>query len=328
MMDAGKNRQNPLILVTGANGFVGVALVRRLLTDGWSVRAAVRTPGAKRLSKKPGLEMVPVGDISGATDWQAALAGIEVVIHLAARVHVMEDRSADPLAAYRVTNVEGTRRLAQMAAAAGCRRLVFVSSIKANGEGRDQPYTEADPPQPLDPYGVSKWEAEQALAAIGRETGLETVVLRPPVVYGPGVKANILRLLQAIDRGWPLPLGSINNRRSLIYVGNLVDALVTAAFHPRAARQTYMVSDGEDVSTPELVRRMAIALNRSARLLPFPPALMRLIGRLTGKTAAVNRLLESLTVDSARIRQDLGWQPPFSMAQGLAEMVRHYMAGS
>jgi nucleoside-diphosphate-sugar epimerase len=255
----------------------------------------------------------------------------------------MDDPAADPLTEFRTVNVEGTAQLAREAAKAGVRRLVFISSIKVNGEENSTPYTPDSPPNPSDPYGISKWEAEQALRKIEAETGLEVVVIRPTLVYGPGVKANFLNMMKIISRGIPLPLASITNRRSLIYVGNLVDALTICAKHPAAAGQTYLLSDGEDVSTPELIRRVAHALKVPARQFSFPTSLMRMAGKIldgnfglfkskTEKTiqnlefktqnrftGAVNRLTGSLTVDSSKIRRELGWVPPFTMDEGLAE---------
>jgi nucleoside-diphosphate-sugar epimerase len=258
------------------------------------------------------------------TVWEGALAGVDTVIHLAARVHIMDDTAADPLTQFRKVNVEGTARLAREAAKAGVRRLVFISSIKVNGEETGTPYTPDSPPNPADPYGISKWEAEQALLTIGAETGLEVVIVRPTLVYGPGVKANFLNMIKVVHRGIPLPFASISNKRSLIYVGNLVDALAVCATHPSAAGRTYLVSDGEDVSTPDLIRMTAAALGVPARLFPFPLSLMRLVGKITGKTAAVNRLTGSLTVDSSRIRSELGWKPPFTMREGLRETAKWF----
>jgi nucleoside-diphosphate-sugar epimerase len=306
------------VLVTGATGFVGRALCLRLLAKGCAVRGTLLA-SEDPASLPDGVEPVTVQPLGAATPWSHALAGIDTVVHLAARVHIMADPAADPLAEFRGVNVEGSSRLAREAAAAGVRRLVFISSIKVNGEESAVPYGADSPVHPCDPYGVSKWEAECALRRIEAETGLEVVVVRPTLVYGPGVKANFLSLLRVVGRGIPLPLGSIANRRSLIYLGNLVDALAACGSHPAAAGRTYPVSDGEDVSTPELIRRAARALGRPVRLVPFPVGLLVLAGRLTGRSGAVRRLSESLSVDSSCIRQELGWRPPFTMAQGLAE---------
>ena len=315
----------PNILVTGATGFIGRPLCSRLLADGALVSAAV-WKGEPAYNMQPGVHCVPIESIGPDTDWALALRGVDTVIHLAARVHVMDERSEEPLAAYRRVNVAGTERLARMAAANSVKRLVLMSSVKVHGEESPKPYTEQDSPAPLDPYGVSKLEAEEILRKISAETGLEVVVIRPPLVYGPGVKANFYKLLGISARGLPLPFGSVNNARSLVYLGNLIDAICLCSKHPLAAGQTFLVRDGEDVSTPELVRRLAGALGCPARLFPFPPGLMRLTGRLTGRTAAVDRLLGSLTVDDSKIRKELGWKPPFPMSEGLKETAEWYKA--
>lgn len=297
------------ILVTGASGFVGQALCPELRRRGHEVVAASRAE---------------VGDIGPATDWP--LAGIEAVVHLAARVHVMADAAADPWGEYRRVNVEGTRRLAEQAAGAGVRRLVFLSSIKVNGDDSgERPFTEDDPPDLDDPYGRSKWQAEQALAEVAGASGLEVVTVRPPLVYGPGVKANFLALMRACRRRLPLPLGAVANRRSLIGLNNLVDALALCVAHPAAAGRTYLVRDGEDLSTPELIRRLSRALGVAPRLLRVPPALLRLGGRIAGRRAAVERLLGSLVVDDSRIRRELGWVPPVPVDDGLARTARWFL---
>jgi nucleoside-diphosphate-sugar epimerase len=306
------------VLITGATGFVGRFLCFRALAEGWSVR------GTMLASESPAslvtvVEPVVINPLGSDTFWGAALAGVDTVLHLAARVHIMDDPLADPLAEFRRVNVEGTAHLAQEAAKAGVKRFVFISSIKVNGEESPTPYTTESSPMPSDPYGISKWEAEQALRNIEAETGLEVVILRPTLVYGPGVKANFLNLMKILSNGIPLPLASVTNKRSLIYVGNLVDALATCAIHPAAAGNTYLVSDGEDVSTPDLIRRIAAALGVPARLFSVPISLMRLAGVVTGKNDAVKRLQGSLTVDISKIRRELNWQPPFTMEEGLRE---------
>lgn len=306
------------ILVTGATGFVGHRLCAKLLAEGWAVRGTL-LPDESLAALPPDIEPAIIEPLGPETHWQHALEGIDTVIHLAARVHIMDDPASDPLTEFKKVNTEGTARLAAEAARCGVKRLVFISSIKVNGEETDTPYTEESPAKPADPYGISKWEAEQALRQIEAETGLEVVIVRPTLVYGPGVKANFRKMMQTVQRGIPLPLASIINQRSLIYVGNLADALATCATHPVAAGKTYLVSDGEDVSTPELIHQAAKALGVPARLLPFPVSLMRLAGKLTGKSGAVNRLTGSLTVDSSKIRRELDWVPPFTMEQGLKE---------
>ena len=321
------------VLITGANGFVGQLLCAAMLKQGWRIRAALRLPHQMPAGVKP----VIIGEIDGKTGWAEALRGVDVVIHLAARVHVMKDAAADPLAEFRKVNLHGTANLAQQAARAGVKRLVYVSSVKVNGEntlsppsansGQAKPspqgggerttFTETDMPAPQDPYAISKWEAEQALHHVARETELEVVIVRPPLVYGPGVKGNFAQMLAAVAKGIPLPLASVRNQRSLIYVGNLVGALIACATHPAAAGQTYLVCDGEDVSTPDLLRRLAAAMEVSSRLFPCPPALLRLAGKLAGKSEQIERLLGSLQVDSDKMRRDLNWQPPYSLQQGL-----------
>ena len=301
-------------LVSGANGFVGRALCRHLKAHGHAVVPAVRNASGI-------VDEMVVGNIDGATDWQPALSGCDAVVHLAARVHVMDDTAQNPLALYRATNTEAMLNFARQAAAAGVKRFVFISTIKVNGEGREAPYRESDVPAPEDAYAISKWEAEQGLQRIASETGLEVVILRPPLVYGPGVKANFLRLLQTVKRGWPLPLGAIRNRRSLLFLGNFVDAIRLCVEHPAAAGQTFLLDDGQAVSTPELIRAVARAMGRPSRLLAVPIALLRFAGTLLGKRAAVDRLTGSLYVDSSAIRSQLGWVPPFSMEAGLAQTV-------
>jgi nucleoside-diphosphate-sugar epimerase len=305
------------ILVTGAAGFVGRALLPRLLAEGRRVRAAVREP-SKELPA--GVDSACVGEIHADTDWHAALAGVDAVVHLAARAHVLDEASPDAFALYRAVNALGALKLAEAAAAAGVRRFVFLSSVRAHGaRTTGAPFTESSPLAAEDPYGRSKAEAEVGLARVARGTALEPVVLRPPLVYGAGARGNFARLVKLVGRGIPLPLGSVRNRRSLVYVGNLVDAIVRSLDHPAAAGQTFLVSDGEDVSTPELVRRIARALGRPARLIAVPPALLRLGGALAGRKDDVARLLDDLVVDSSPIRRTLAWRPPYTLDQGLTE---------
>ena len=301
-------------LVTGANGFVGAEIVRQLRAQGLAARGAVRTVA--------GADEVAVGDIGPDTDWSAALAGVDRVIHCAARVHQMDDRASDPLAAFRAVNRDGTAALARQAAAAGATRLVFLSSIKVNGEttrGR-APFTAADAASPQDPYGQSKWEAEQDLHAIAAETGLEVTIVRPPLVYGPTVRANFARMVSWVARGRPLPFGLCNNRRSLVAVANLASLAIAASRHPAAAGATLMASDAESVSVRELLAQIGIAFGRPARLLPVPVALLRLLGSVIGQRAAIDRLCDPLLVDGAPTRALLGWHPPVTMAEELARM--------
>lgn len=311
------------VLITGANGFIGRAASEVLTQTGYRVKRAVR--GAASEAGAPA-DSVVVGDIAQAPQWIPALRGIEVVLHLAGRAHIMpkRDTAAAPAAAFHRTNVIGTETLARAAAVAGVRRLVFVSSIKVNGESTgEQPFRETDPPHPEDHYGRSKWEAESRLRAIAAQTGLEVVIVRPPLVYGPGVKGNLARLLQAIDRGIPLPLGSVDNRRSLLGVGNLVDALRLCIEHPHAAGQTFLLGDGTELSTPALIRLLAAALDRRARLLSVPVPLLRLAARVTS-SATLQRLTDSLRIDTTLVRTALAWQPPYSVEQEIDAMVRAY----
>ena len=303
------------LLVTGAGGFVGRPLCRELAHRGYRVRAAMRTRG--QLSADG--ETVTVGDVDAATKWADALKGVDTVMHLAARVHVMKDKSADPLTEYLKVNLYGTSNLAQQAASAGVKRLVYVSTVKVNGEqtSEERPYIESDVPDPQDPYAVSKLQAEEVLHSISVETGLEVVIVRPPLVYGPAVKGNFFSLLAAIDKGVPLPLAGANGLRSMVYVGNLVDALVACATQPAAAGQTYLVSDGEDVSTAMLVEKLSHALGRNSRSFYLPPGLLRAAAIVLRRTEQVDRLFGSLRVNDQKLRTELGWAPPYTMEQGL-----------
>lgn len=309
------------VLITGASGFVGRALCEEMGRRGAKLKIAIRTP--QLFDTK--LEHVVVGAIDDATDWEYAVKGVRLIIHLAARVHVMRDVCNNPLDQFRKINVEGSAHLARCAARSGVKRFVYVSSIKVNGDGAyEGSYSEQSRPDPQDPYGISKWEAEQALHSVAAETGLEVVIVRPPLVYGEGVKGNFIQMLNVLSRGLPLPLSSVNNRRSLVYVGNLVDALITCATHPAAAGQTYLVSDGEDISTSDLLRRLGAEMGRPARLFPCPTRWLIWAGMMMGRADQVQRLLGSLEVDSGRIRRELNWIPPFSMQQGLQATAEWY----
>ena len=303
------------LLVTGANGFVGHALCKEAITRGINTSKATRCHCELLTNAKSFV----VGDIDGATDWSMALKDCDVVIHLAARVHVMLDSADDPLTEFRKVNTVGTEHLARSAAAKGVKRFVYVSSVKVNGEETigNQSYSEKNQPNPQDPYGISKWEAEQALQRVAEETGLEVVIVRPPLVYGAGVKGNFSQMVTVLKCGVPLPFASVCNKRSLIYVGNLVDAILLCATHPAAVGQTYLVSDGEDMSTSDLLGKIRILLGQSPRLFAFPIALLKLAGRLTGKSKQIERLIGSLQIDASKIRRELGWVPPYSMQQGL-----------
>ena len=363
-----------LTLVTGAGGFVGHPLCKELFQRGYRVRGAMRSQG--QLSAAG--ETVTVGDIDASTKWGDALRGVDTVIHLAARVHVMKDRAADPLTEFLKVNLYGTSNLARQAADAGVKRLVFVSSVKVNGEstapvstlssdpltpgtlfhgtlssdtlspnpsplkgeGKNEQagegkgdragggkndeasevkvmFAETDEPDPQDPYAISKMQSEQVLQKIAKETGLEAVIVRPPLVYGPGVKGNLLRLLDAIDKGIPLPLAGANNLRSMVYVGNLVDALIACATNPAAAGQTYLVSDGEDISTAMLVEKISRLLGRNNRMFYLPPGLLRAAAKMLGRAEQTDRLFGALRVNDQKLRGELGWKPPYTMEQGL-----------
>ena len=308
------------VLVTGATGFVGRAFVAHAPARGLEVVAAIRGPGAALPGR---VRAVAVGDLAGPVDWPAALEGVDAVVHLAARVHVMHDASADPAGDYRRVNVDATVALARAAEAAGVRRFVFASSVKALGESTpaDRPFDDATPPHPEDPYGASKLEAERALHAIGAAGRIEAVVLRPPLMIGPGVRGNLRLLARAVGAGVPLPLGAIDNRRSLLSVGNFADALALALVHPGAVGGTFLIRDGEDLSTPALVRRIARAMGRRARLWPVPVGLLRAAGAVAGRADAVARLTESLRIDDAGWRAATGWTPPLDVDAGIASMV-------
>lgn len=305
-----------MILVTGGNGFVGAAVLAAIAERGQPARAAVR-----RAPCFPGshTEYALGLDLASDTDWTKALTGIHTLIHTAARVHVMRDSGPDTIAEYRRTNVDGTLRIARQAADNGVRRFVFISSIKVNGERTTagRPFRASDVPAPIDPYGTSKHEAESALREVAAETGLEVVVIRPVLVYGPGVKANFASMMQWLTRGLPLPLGAIHNTRSLVALENLVDLILTCVDHPAAAGETFLISDGEDLSTTELLRRLSCALGVSPWLLPVPEAFLKFGARVAGRRDMGRRLFESLQVDIAHTTHVLGWTPPVSVDQGL-----------
>lgn len=309
-----------MILVTGGTGFVGAALLRQLLRDGVETATSVR--GSVTAAIKD-VQYHRLDGMSSITDWSAALEGVSAVVHCAARVHVMKDSANDPLKAYREVNVEGTLNLARQAARIGVRRFVFVSSIKVNGEHTllGHALSADDEPAPVDPYGLSKLEAEQGLLQLAAQTGMEVVIVRPPLVYGPGVKANFASMMRWVSRGVPLPLGRIHNARSMVALDNLVDLLVTCLKHPAAAGQTFLVSDGDDVSTTELLRRTARAMGKRALLLPVPASWLEMVAALLGKRAMAQRLCGSLQVNIDKTRSVLGWEPPLTLDQGLKKAV-------
>lgn len=336
-----------MILVTGSDGFVGTAVCREMLRRRIPVRGCLWQPA----SLPDGCESIVVGDIGAHTEWNNALVDVEAVVHLAARVHIMDDEAIDPISEFRKTNVEGTRHLAASAAKAGVKRFLYLSSIKVNGEfteHRDAAiyqkalfdpnpiesaivpavFKETDEPRPKDPYAVSKWEAEKALWEIEARTGMPVTILRSPLIYGPGVKANFLKLVQLVDRGIPLPFGGIHNRRSFLGLTNLADLICLCLKHPAARNELYMACDGDDVATPELIRRIALALGKRPRLLPIPGWMMKLAGTLTGKSAQIGRLCSSLLIDSSKARQRLGWAPPSTMDKELRRIAEWYLSKS
>jgi nucleoside-diphosphate-sugar epimerase len=270
---------------------------------------------------------VRVGDLRADTDWSESVTGVDTVVHTAARVHMMHDTSADPLTEFRSVNVDGTLQLARQAAAHGVRRFVFISSIKVNGDRTlpEHPFRADDGPAPTDPYGLSKYEAEQGLRAVSATTGMQVVVIRPVLVYGPGVKANFQSMMRWVQRGIPLPLGAIENQRSLVAVGNLADLVCTCVRHPAAAGETFLVSDGDDMSTTLLLRRIASAMQVPSRLIAVPGPLLRASFRAVGKSAVARRLCDSLQVDIQKTRDLLQWTPPVTVAGALAETARWFL---
>jgi nucleoside-diphosphate-sugar epimerase len=308
-------------VVTGATGFVGNAVIKRLRELGnVLVRASVRNTEALAGADMAGYETLQIFDISADTDWQPALHNAGVVIHAAARVHVMADEATDPLAEFRAVNVDGTLNLARQAAAAGVKRFIFISSIKVNGEGTTTiPYRHSDKPAPEDAYGQSKSEAETCLRALTAKTGMELVIIRPPLVYGPGVKANFAALMNLARKNLPLPLGAVRNKRSLVALDNLVDLIVTCIDHPKAASQTFLVSDGEDVSTTELLTLMTRAAGKTPHLLPVPMSWLQKGAGMLGKKAIADRLCGSLQLDITHTRETLNWAPPLTIKQGIEQ---------
>jgi len=315
------------ILITGATGFVGQALTTALLQKEKIIVASVRQKSA---ALSPKITQITTGNLSPSSEWCDALNGVDIVIHLTARVHIMDDASADPLTEFRKVNTASTLNLARQAAGAGVKRFVFLSSIKVNGEMTDlrHPFTPDDDYIPTDPYGLSKYEAEQGLLTIAKETGMEVVIIRPPLVYGPGVKANFSLMMKWMNKGMPLPFGAIHNKRSLVALDNLVSFIIHCADYkktPQAANQTFLISDGEDVSTTELLQKVAKAFGKKSLLLPVPVSLMTLAAKLLGKGDVANRLFVSLQVDSAKARELLGWKPVITMDEQLKKTADAYL---
>jgi nucleoside-diphosphate-sugar epimerase len=313
-----------MILVTGASGFVGSALITRLSAAGRPVLAGMRSAGNATAAGVPARE---VGDLGTVRDLRAAFEGVSCIVHAAARVHQLDDRAADPLAAFRQVNVAGTCALAQQAHEAGVRRFVFVSSIKVNGEATapGRPFTSADAPQPLDAYGISKHEAEIGLRALAARIGLEVVVVRPTLVYGPGVRANFRALMGLLRRGLPLPFGAIHNQRSFVGIENLVDILTRCIDVPEANGGTFLASDDEDLSTTTLLRRLGVALGVRARLLPVPASLLVATAAVLGQKERIRRLCENLQVDVSNTRRVLGWAPRVDVDEGFSMTAKHFL---
>lgn len=320
------------ILVTGANGFVGRRLCHVLTERGYGVRAAVRQIGAG--ARDPGKnardgavqDVFPIGNIDSGTDWSDALIGVDSIVHLAARVHILQEVSENPLESFRSVNVFGSKHLAEVAVRTGVKRFIYVSSISVHGNSTgERAYVEEDEAYPRSPYAISKWEAELSLKSFAQESGLELVIIRPPLVYGPGVGGNFLRLMRMADRGLPLPLGSVKNLRSFIGIDNLVELLVTCTSHPAAAGETFLVADGEDLSTPDLIRHVARLLGRPARLVPFPVSVLRAVSTVARMDDVVDRLCNCLQVDAGKARRLLGWRPQVSLSEGFERTVRWYL---
>lgn len=308
----------PKILVTGGSGFVGSALCAALMQR--------QIPFISCVRRKTSLGQFEIGSMTASTDWTSPLQRCEAVIHLAARVHVMNDTVPDPMKAYRELNVDATLNLAAQAAASGVKRFVFVSSIKVNGEATfDQPFTASDDPRPVDPYGKSKLEAEQALHELSRRTGLEVVIVRPPLVYGPGVGANFLKLIKLVKLGLPLPFGRVKNRRSMVAIDNLVDLLILCTVHPEAANRTFLASDGNDLSTADLVMNIGHAMSKRPVLLPVPVLLISTLSRAAGKSDLASRIFGSLQVDISHTREFLGWRPAVSTEEAIGRTVSHFL---
>ena len=304
------------ILLTGASGFVGQAIARACLAQDVALICPSRRPLAWQDAD---MRNPIVSDMSADTDWSAHLQGVGIVIHSAARVHVMQETASDPLAQFRAVNVDASLQLARQAAAAGLKQFIYLSSVKVNGEATEpgHPFTADDMPKPQDAYGISKQEAELALLQLASETGMAVTIIRPPLVYGPGVKANFLSMLRMVRRGLPLPLGSIHNQRSFVYLGNLVDLVLHCRLHEAARNQVFLVSDGRDLSTTELLHLCAQALQVKSRLLPFPAGLLTLAASILGKKNVADRLCQSLQVDISKTRKQLAWSPPYTVEQGL-----------
>jgi nucleoside-diphosphate-sugar epimerase len=312
------------VLVTGAAGFVGSAVCKELDLRGFDVYRHIRTEDHSINN------VVLTGALTDHTPWFSALDGIDVVVHTAARVHMMEDRASDPLNEFRQVNRDATLHFARQAAKAGVKRFIFLSSIKAMGESAPSglPFNASQVAVPTDPYGISKYEAEKGLFELAGTTGMEVVIIRPPLVYGPGVRANFLNLIRLMQKQLPLPFGAVNNKRSLVALPNLVDLIRACLEHPNAANQVFLVSDDQDLSTPELMRKIALASDKKSLLLPVPPMLLRLAGFLTGRKAVIERLCGDLRVDISTTKEQLNWAPPVTVEDALRQTVEAVIKGA
>jgi nucleoside-diphosphate-sugar epimerase len=307
------------LLITGATGFVGSHCLDALQTDDHSLRAAVRSYPVNPRSK---VEFVPVGDIGPSTDWRSVLEGVDVVLHLAARAHILNDTASDPEAEFQRVNTQGTIRLVEQSIQAGVKRFVFVSSIGAMASSSHTLLKEDSPCCPDTPYGRSKLQAEQQLVHMATAAKMEWTIIRPPLVYGPANPGNMERLIQLVFKGVPIPLGSVHNRRSLIYVRNLVDAIRLCLFHPAAANQLFLVSDNQDVSTPDLIRAIAAAMDRSTIILPIPLSILTSISRLIGKQDLFEKLTGSLALETQKITRLINWKPPYTFEEGINKTIQ------
>jgi len=312
------------VLVTGATGFVGRIVVENLISRGHDVRACSRNHAANFHSS---VEVIQTGYLSGDMDWEQVLQDVNIVIHLAARVHMMADLATDPVTEFRKVNTTASLNLARQAADAGVKRFIFISSIKVNGEDTNNgsTFSPDDVHVPTDPYGLSKYEAEQGLLVLAKETGMEVVIIRPPLVYGPGVRANFLSMMEWINKGVPLPLGAVHNQRSLVALDNLVSFIIHCVKHPKAANEVFLISDGEDVSTTVLLKKVANAFGKKAFLLPVPVSLMRFTAKLIGKADVADRLFGSLQMDSSKARDLLNWKPVITMDEQLQKTAEAYL---
>lgn len=310
------------ILVTGATGFVGKALVVELSNQGYKTIAAVRNTSAKLPASIP---QVATGDLSGQTDWREFLKNIDIVIHCAARAHIFKDKSADPMAEYLKVNAEATLHLASQAACAGVKRFIFVSTIGVFGSESVKPFTETDAVNPETCYAISKYQAEQGLLALANQDAMEIVIVRPPLVYGPNTPGNFRKLMGLVHTGMPLPFGAVNNLRSFVALENLISFIITCINHPKAAGEIFLISDNEAHSTPELIRKISVCMQKKNYLIPVPSGLMRIMGGLVGKQEITDRLFGSLQVDNSKARRLLDWRPVISMEEQLVKTVQAYL---